>query len=85
MRYLRQWRRDSVKDATEHISTWGITCQNLAIAVAAPEAVECLRTGFEQTTWIFPFLEPPLPYYDPVRDSPEFEAMVAEIESGAFH
>lgn len=85
IRYLRQWRRDSVEDATEHISAWGITCRTLAIAVAVPEAVECLRTGFEQPTWIFPLLEPRLPYYDPVRDSPEFEALVAEIESGAFY
>ena len=80
MRYLRQWHRDSVEDGTEQIGSWGITCQTLALAMAVPEAVECLRTGFEQPTWIFPFLEPHLPYYDLIRDSPEFHALMAEIE-----
>jgi len=82
--HLRQWRRESLKDRTERLSGWGVSCQILAIAQAVPEAVECLQTGFEQPTWIFPFLEPFLPYYDLIRDTPEFQALMVEVNSGRF-
>lgn len=85
IRYIRQWGQLAVKDATEHAIGWNISCQTLAISDAAEEAVECLRTGFTQPSWTWPFLEPHLPWYDSIRDTPEFVALVADIESGKYH
>jgi TolB-like protein len=85
IRYVRQWRRLAVLDATDYSTGWKTSCQTLAISGIATEAVDCLRTGFEQPSWALPFLEPHLPWYDPIRESPDFKALVAEIESGAYH
>jgi TolB-like protein len=85
LRYVRQWQRLAVSDATGYSMGWQQSCQTLAMSGIASEAVDCLRTGFEQPSSVFPFLEPHLPWYDPIRESPDFKVLVAEIESGAHH
>ncbi|MDX1461111.1 MAG: hypothetical protein R3348_08650, partial [Xanthomonadales bacterium] len=80
LRLIRKWFREAeAADATSYIANIQYACKTLSIVGAAAETVECLRRGFTEPSWIRPFIEPRLPYYDPVRDSPEFRALVAEI------
>jgi len=80
---IRQWRRGAAGDATEKMFNWRFTCQILGIAGAVSEAVDCIRTGLVEPSWVFPFLEPYLPFYDSIRGEPEFIELLAELESGA--
>ncbi len=50
------------------------------MAGAAAAAVGCLRRGFAEPSNVHPFLEPYLPYYDPIRDDPAFRSLLAELE-----
>jgi len=56
------------------------SCAMLAMAAAATEAVECLREAFEEPSYATPFIDPFYPYYDSIRDDPEFVELIAEIE-----
>jgi hypothetical protein len=58
-------------------------CQTLGMAGAAAAAVDCLRKAFAEPSNAHPFLEPYLPYYDPIRDDPAFIDLLAEIESAS--
>ena len=49
---------------------------------AAEAAVECIRTGLEQPSHVMPYLEPLLPYYDPIRGDPAFVALQDELRAG---
>jgi TolB-like protein len=82
IRLVRLWHRTAVKDATQYSTQWSISCQILGMVGAAPEAVECIRSGLVQPSYVFPFLEPHLPFYDPIRQSPEFRALLTELGSG---
>ena len=50
------------------------------MAGAAEAAVDCLRKAFSEPSMAHPFLEPRLPFYDPIRDDPAFVELLAEIE-----
>jgi len=39
--------------------------------------VDCLREAYPKPSTAFPFLEPYLPYYDPIRDEPAFVELLA--------
>ena len=54
-------------------------CQTLALGGAAEAAVKCIRDGLEEPSVIVPFFEPLLPYYDGIRNTPEFTALVDEL------
>jgi TolB-like protein len=54
-------------------------CQSLAMGGAAAAAVQCIRDGLEEPSVIIPFFEPLLPYYDGIRETPEFVALVEEL------
>ena len=54
-------------------------CQTLAMGGAAEAAVKCIRDGLEEPSVIVPFFEPLLPYYDGIRNTPEFTALVDEL------
>ncbi len=41
------------------------------------------RTGQKLPSFVVPFIEPYMPYYDPIRESPEFAELMAEIEAGS--
>ena len=85
LRYLRLWRLEAAADATNYLSGWGTNCQAMALIGAPKESVECLRQGFEQPSWTWPFLEPHLPWYNPIRETPEFQSLVTDIENGMYH
>jgi hypothetical protein len=42
--------------------------------------VECIRAGVEAPSYVMPFIEPYLPYYDSMRNEPAFLALPAEIQ-----
>ena len=79
-RRVRLVLREARKDKTDQMAMLANACQVLGMAGAATAAVDCLRTAFSVPSTAHPFLEPYLPYYDPIRDDPVFEALLAEIE-----
>jgi hypothetical protein len=51
----------------------------LGIAGAGAAAVECIQESLDEIGLMLPFQEPLLPYYDSIRDEPEFIELLAEI------
>lgn len=56
-------------------------CQTLGMSGAASEAVNCLRDALLRPSGVDPFFDPYLPDYDGIRESPEFVALLSEIEN----
>jgi TolB-like protein len=54
-------------------------CAFLALTGDAEATVRCLRAGLTRPSRVMHFLEPLLPYYDRVRESPEFQVLLAEL------
>ena len=79
-RLVRMVLREARKDMTNQTAMLANACQVLGMSGAAAAAADCLRTAFSVPSSAHPFLEPHLPYYDPVREDPAFEALLAEIE-----
>jgi hypothetical protein len=77
---IRRWRRVVAADYfTELAAFLHETCRILGIAKATAAAVECIRTGLAQPSYVAPFMEPFLPYYDSMRDEPEFAELLEEL------
>ncbi len=55
-------------------------CRLLGMIAATESAVKCIRDGLIEPSHVTPFLEPYLPFYDSIRDQPEFREMLAEID-----
>jgi hypothetical protein len=49
---------------------------------ATQAAVKCIREGLIEPSHVTPFLEPYLPFYDAIREQPEFIEMLTEIDRG---
>jgi tetratricopeptide (TPR) repeat protein len=79
-RLVRKVLQEARKDMTAQIALLNNACQVLSMAGAASAAVDCLRRGFAEPSNVHPFLEPYLPYYDPIREDPVFIELLAEIE-----
>lgn len=79
-RIVRYWVRQAESDIADHTVLRHHTCRALGIAAASKEAVECIRAALIEPSWIRPFMEPNLPYYDAIRDTPEFVELVADIQ-----
>jgi len=79
-RQIRQYFDVARADAV--ILAWSLqqACRILAIAELAAEAVDCIREGLEKPSSIHSFMEPHMPFYDPIRDAPEFIELLAELE-----
>ncbi len=80
-RLVRAWYQGGAKDLAGRGVNWDKACQALAIAGAAEAAVKCIRQGLEQPSPIMPFIEPHLPFYDPIRNTPEFIKLVEELKT----
>jgi tetratricopeptide (TPR) repeat protein len=78
-RLIRAWYQGGAKDLAGRALNWEIACQILGIGGAAEAAVQCIRQGLEQPSGIMPFIEPHLPFYDPVRDAPVFVELMEEL------
>ncbi|MGD8696435.1 MAG: hypothetical protein PVJ12_04930, partial [Gammaproteobacteria bacterium] len=81
-RLIRRWNRLESTDWPERVHNRDWSCQILGMAGAAGSAVECIRTGLEQPSRVMPYLEPLLPYYDPIRGDPAFVALQDELRAG---
>lgn len=79
-RYIRQYYRGSGTDWPSRSGNRDFTCQILGLAGAAEAAVRCLRDGLVEPSMVMPFLEPYLPFYDPIREDPAFVELVEEVE-----
>jgi hypothetical protein len=77
---IQRLLRDARQDMTNYSAEADSACQVLGMAGAATAAVDCLREAFTKPSSAFPFLEPLLPYYDPIRDDPVFVQLLAEVQ-----
>jgi tetratricopeptide (TPR) repeat protein len=82
-RQVRIWFRLSKQDLAERAFFWDLACEALGMAGAAEAAVRCIRDGLVEPSTIFPFLEPHLPYYDPIRAEPVFIELVEELANSS--
>ena len=83
VRLIRRWRRRATEDLAELAYNRLESCRVLGIAGITSAAVECIRTGLAKPSDVMPFMEPFLPYYDAMRQSPEFVDMLAELDGAA--
>jgi hypothetical protein len=80
-RMVRRWRSAVELDRAELAGSRHYACRALGMVGATSEAVECLRSGLVEPSYVVPFIEPYLPYYDPIRGKSGFVALLAEIEA----
>ena len=78
---LRRWEVESLKDWAQRISFREAVCGVYGIMAMPEEAVDCLRRGLSEPSLLAPWMVPYQPEYDPVRQSPEFQALMAELEA----
>jgi TolB-like protein/DNA-binding winged helix-turn-helix (wHTH) protein/tetratricopeptide (TPR) repeat protein len=77
-RIIRNWDRQTISDIAGYTVLRVHTCRALGMAAANKEAVECIRKGLIEPSYMMPFMEPNLPYYDSIRESPEFIGLLVE-------
>lgn len=81
VRQIDQWYRHRPIDWANY-SRWNHNaCRILAMVAATDAAVQCIEEGLKQATLIMPFWEPYLPFYDAIRDQPQFIAMLTRIDN----
>ena len=71
------------QDLASRPSYLAAACHMLGMAAAADAAVDCLRTALSEKSMVMPFLDPYLPFFDPIRDEPVFLELLAELEASA--
>jgi hypothetical protein len=79
-RLTRVWQRETSGDLAALSVLRHYPCQALGMAAATTAAVECIRSGLVEPSLVMPFIEPFLPYYDLIREEPEFVSLLAEIQ-----
>jgi hypothetical protein len=79
-RLVRVWRRAADDDLAELTNIRHFACRILGMAADSAAAVKCIRDALAEPSVVMPFVEPYLPYYDPIREDPEF---IELIPSGA--
>lgn len=82
-RLVRRWRRGAAEDFTELTNNRHLSCRILGMSGAIQAAVDCIRAGLQEPSLVMPFMEPFLPYYDTMRQSPEFVELLAELDGAA--
>jgi len=78
---IRRYWRGTSGDQTEQAAVQQDICKMLGMAGSTTLAVECIRTGLARPSYVMPFIDPFLPYFDSIRDEPEFVELLAELES----
>ncbi len=71
--------RDAANDATLVWSLRPRLCHALGMSGAKAATLSCLRAALTRPSMAVNYLEPLLPYYDSIRQSPEFVELMAEI------
>jgi Flp pilus assembly protein TadD len=79
-RLIRTWFREAPTDQAEFVNQRHYACRVLGMAGAAVAAMDCIRSGLQNPSWVMPFIEPFLPYYDPIRDDARFVEWLAGLE-----
>ncbi len=82
-RLVRRWLREVNADPAEQSSRRQNACTMLGMAGATIAAVECIRTALVEPSYVMPFFEPFLPYYDPIREEPAFVELLSELDNAA--
>jgi len=77
-RLVRVWRRLAVEDLAGLFMHLHFACRTLGMA-GSTAAVECIRSGLAEPSLVAPFYEPFLPYYDSIREDPEFVKLLTEL------
>ena len=80
MQYVQQWYRHEPIDWANRMVFGHQICRVLGMIEATTAAVKCIRDGLVQASLMHPFLEPYLPFYDSIREEPEFIEMLTEID-----
>lgn len=80
-RLIRAWQREINNDLANFSVKWHHACRALGMAGASEDAVKCIQTGLVKPSYVMPFLEPALPYYDPIRNDPEFAGLLTKIRT----
>ena len=71
-RWISLWRQSAPSDLAELYTKLHLACRVLGMAGLSSETVECLREALKQPSFALHFIEPEMPFYDSVRDDPEF-------------
>jgi TolB-like protein len=79
-RFVRRWRRGAAEDFTDLTNNRHTACRILGMSGAVRAAVDCIQAGLQEPSLVMPFMEPFLPYYDSLRQSPEFVELLAELD-----
>lgn len=79
-RLIRTWLNPEHFDWAERNENRHDACRILGMIAATQAAVKCIRISLANPSHVTPFLEPYLPFYDPIRDQPEFISMLADID-----
>ena len=83
VRSIRSWEREAAGDSLSYSQSRSQACAMRAIAGATTEAVRCIREALAEPSDVLPFVEPFLPWYDSIRDEPEFVELLAEIDGAS--
>lgn len=70
-------------DWPERVGRRHEACRVLGMTADSSATVTCLRDGLLEPSLVAPFYEPYLPFYDRVRESPEFVQMLVGIDPDA--
>jgi hypothetical protein len=79
-RLIIRWLRQRPIDWAERIMERHFACRVLGMIAATRSALTCLDDGLAEASFIAPFLEPYLPYYDALRKRPEFIAWLTATD-----
>jgi TolB-like protein/Tfp pilus assembly protein PilF len=81
LRYVRRWDLLVSTDLAEQTHAGAVSCWILGMIRATGAAVKCIGTQLKQPSYVMPFLNPFLPFFDLIRDEPEFVELMEEINS----
>ncbi len=79
-RFMHQGMRVMAEDQAGMAGFRQLGCWIFGIAKATEAAVKCIRDALIEPSTTFPFLEPSLPFYDPIRDEPEFVKLLEVLD-----
>ena len=69
--------RGTALDFTEYVTQVDGVCRIFAMVEDGENAAACIREALVKPSYVMPFLEPYLPFYDAVRNEPAFESLLA--------
>jgi len=79
-RFMHQGMRAMAEDQAGFSGFRHLGCWIFGIANATEAAVTCIRDALVEPSNALPFLEPLLPYYDPIRGEPEFIELLTDLD-----